>query len=179
MNGCHRPPDRDFSCRESFNDADREEVRKGLKAAVRCGCIRSERTNVSSGLEAACCNAAYSVSYDAPKADICATPKLPWQQLVRAKLGRSAFGSGLWIIQRRTTASSPFQTLDLRAASDANCGLRGFAARAKTLGQFPKTGHSPRNGADQPANDGSAGHCRPSREVAHLVFAAYLRPSAW
>ena len=28
-----------------------------------------------------------------------------------------------------------------------------FAASAKTLGQFPQSGHSPRNGENQPAND--------------------------
>jgi len=31
--------------------------------------------------------------------------------------------------------------------------LKTFAAGAKALGQFPQTGHSPRNGENQPTND--------------------------
>jgi hypothetical protein len=47
----------------------------------------------------------------------------------------------------------PFQTLDLSAASDAKGELQSFAAGAKPLGQFPQTGHSPRNGENRSAND--------------------------
>ena len=40
-----------------------------------------------------------------------------------------------------------------QAYFDVQGGLLPFSAGAKALGQFPQTGHSPRNGENQPAND--------------------------
>ena len=40
-----------------------------------------------------------------------------------------------------------------QAFFDVKSGLLPFSVAAKTVGKFPQTGHSPRNGANQAAND--------------------------
>jgi len=48
-------------------------------------------------------------------------------------------------------------------------GESTFAAGAKALGQIPQTGHSPRNGENQPTNDWVAGRSRRAMNfVGHL-----------
>ena len=53
----------------------------------------------------------------------------------------------------RVTASSPKRPLDPSAGSVELSGERPFAASAKAFGQFPQTGHSPRNDGKRPTND--------------------------
>jgi len=48
---------------------------------------------------------------------------------------------------------SPKQTSAGGAELYAKGGESNFAAGARTLKHFPQTGHSPRNGGNQPTND--------------------------
>ena len=79
-------------------------------------------------------------------------------------VGQNDFAALQW------SASSPFQTLDLGAASDAKGRLRSFAASAKTLGQFPQTGHSPKNGENQATNDWIADKVNFRRNCTNVGF---------
>lgn len=65
-------------------------------------------------------------------------------------------------IAQQKSVESPFKTLDLSVANDAKGGLWSFAANAKSLRQFPQTGHSPRNRENQATNDWVAGLSGPS-----------------
>lgn len=51
------------------------------------------------------------------------------------------------------TATSPERTLGNGAARSNSAGESTFAAGAKSHGQFPQSGRSPRNGENQPGND--------------------------
>jgi len=54
------------------------------------------------------------------------------------------------------TALSPKRSFDLRNRETRLREDSTFAACAKSFGQFPQTGHTPRNGEDQQANGGRA-----------------------
>jgi len=58
----------------------------------------------------------------------------------------------------------------LNSSAVTKGGKRKFAAGAKALGQFPQTGHSPRNGENQPANDWVADKDEAARAAMALIL---------